>query len=59
MILISTINVFVCRWSFGVLLWEIATLGKPPFAAVDPLTLLDKLKNGHRLEQPLGCPDSL
>jgi len=39
-------------WSFGILLWEIFTLGKSPYAGVRTNELLQYLKSGNRLEQP-------
>ncbi|KAL9955848.1 hypothetical protein ACROYT_G037235 [Oculina patagonica] len=47
-------------WSFGVLLWEIVTLGKLPYKGVNGLVeLYSKLKEGVRLEKPLHCSEEL
>ncbi|XP_078594414.1 uncharacterized protein LOC144872228 [Branchiostoma floridae x Branchiostoma japonicum] len=50
-------------WSFGVLLWEIATFGEEPrYPRVyrpDCGQLVRLLKRGARLEQPEKCPVSL
>ncbi|XP_038113504.1 fibroblast growth factor receptor homolog 1 [Culex quinquefasciatus] len=47
-------------WSFGVLLWEIMTLGRDPYQFVaDWQSFLEYLKQGHRLEQPTNCPDEI
>lgn len=44
-------------WSFGVLLWEIMTLGGQPYQFLPAReNLLRYLKQGHRLEQPRFCP---
>ncbi|KAM4652478.1 tyrosine-protein kinase STYK1-like isoform 2-T2 [Discoglossus pictus] len=46
-------------WSFGILLYEIVTLGAPPYSDLDPSEVLPKLKTKYRLEQPDQCSDSL
>ncbi|XP_002064437.3 tyrosine-protein kinase Drl [Drosophila tropicalis] len=46
-------------WSFGVLMWEMCTLGKLPYAEIDPYEMEHYLKDGYRLAQPFNCPDEL
>ncbi|XP_066279164.1 fibroblast growth factor receptor 3-like [Branchiostoma lanceolatum] len=50
-------------WSFGVLLWEIATLGKDPCYGgriqLDFLQMVGILRQGIRMERPPGCPVGL
>lgn len=46
-------------WSFGVLLWEIETGGLAPYAGMVVSELLNKLKEGSRLEKPRYCSDVL
>lgn len=52
-------------WSFGILLWEMLTLGKMPYPGMDPSTTLTEVKNGYRMPKPtsmygnLDCPDAL
>ena len=43
-------------WSFGILLWEVMSFGKPPYGNWDNYTLLEEVQQGYRLEQPEGCP---
>ncbi|XP_065224646.1 hepatocyte growth factor receptor-like isoform X1 [Planococcus citri] len=43
-------------WSYGILLWEILTLGGVPYPAfTDMGKLIKDLKSGYRLEQPSNC----
>jgi len=46
-------------WSFGVLLWEILTLGQQPYPARTNLQVLHFVREGGRLDRPPNCPDSL
>ncbi|XP_068676965.1 tyrosine-protein kinase receptor torso-like [Montipora foliosa] len=44
-------------WSYGVVLWEIATLGGSPYALKKHKEVLESLKSGYRLEKPDICTD--
>ncbi|XP_076373129.1 tyrosine-protein kinase receptor torso-like [Tachypleus tridentatus] len=46
-------------WSFGVLLWEICSLGATPYPGVANHELLTFLETGHRLEKPKNCSEDL
>ncbi|XP_019638403.1 PREDICTED: hepatocyte growth factor receptor-like [Branchiostoma belcheri] len=46
-------------WSFGVLLWEIMTMGSLPYEGMKGKQMMDMIKDGGRLEKPLYCPDEL
>jgi RYK receptor-like tyrosine kinase len=46
-------------WSFGVVLWEVMTLGRIPYEDVPPEDMLSVLTTGLRLEQPKNCPEDL
>ncbi|KAM4771019.1 proto-oncogene tyrosine-protein kinase ROS [Rhinophrynus dorsalis] len=46
-------------WSFGVLLWEIFTLGQQPYQGYSNLEVLHHVQSGQRMESPMNCPDDL
>ncbi|XP_055846704.1 protein sevenless [Episyrphus balteatus] len=46
-------------WSFGILLWEILSLGQQPYPAQSNLEVLNFVKEGGRLEKPQDCPEKL
>lgn len=46
-------------WSFGVLLWEMFTLGGSPYLSVSVKDLPTRLMQGMRLHQPKGVSDDL
>ena len=47
------------RWSYGIVLFEIVTLGGTPYPTVDPRELLEYLQNGNRMERPDNCSEEL
>lgn len=53
------IDYFVARWSFGILLYEIVTLGGQPYPGINAEYLLEWLKLGKRNEKPPHCHPSL
>lgn len=46
-------------WSFGVLMWEIVTLGGTPFAGIDTQDLVNRLREGFRMKRPAQCDAAL
>lgn len=43
-------------WSYGIVLWEIFTLGSYPYEEFDNGDLGKHLQAGYRLHKPLNCP---
>ncbi|OQV24800.1 Tyrosine kinase receptor Cad96Ca [Hypsibius exemplaris] len=56
-------NIFTTKsdvWSFGILLWEIATLGSTPYPGIKGWKqVMDKIREGYRPEQPTHCKREL
>jgi fibroblast growth factor receptor 1 len=55
-------NVFTVKsdvWSFGILLWEIATLGSTPYPGMDKDQIMKEIKKGYRLQKPSHCDREL
>ncbi|XP_036429548.1 fibroblast growth factor receptor 2 isoform X8 [Colossoma macropomum] len=46
-------------WSFGVLMWEIFTLGGSPYPGIPVEELFKLLKEGHRMDKPANCTNDL
>lgn len=43
-------------WSFGIVLWEMFSLGRTPYPGIDTNQLYVKLLDGYRMEKPEYCP---
>ncbi|XP_078685529.1 uncharacterized protein LOC144918542 [Branchiostoma floridae x Branchiostoma belcheri] len=46
-------------WSFGIVLYEISTLGGDPYPDVAIAHLKDRLQAGFRMRKPEGCPTGM
>lgn len=46
-------------WSFGIVLWELVTLGTDPYPGIDAKDLFKLLKEGYRMDKPNNCSTEL
>lgn len=46
-------------WSFGILLWELCTMGGIPYPGITNREMYKLLKSGYRMEKPAICSDEL
>ncbi|KAJ8258090.1 hypothetical protein GJAV_G00193060 [Gymnothorax javanicus] len=42
-------------WSFGILLYELITLGAPPYPELEPLDIFPQIQNSYRMKKPENC----
>ncbi|XP_067120694.1 tyrosine kinase receptor Cad96Ca [Centruroides vittatus] len=51
-------NIFTSKtdvWSFGILMWEIVTLGSTPYPGLAAAEVMRRVREGYRLEKPEHC----
>ncbi|CAB4006801.1 vascular endothelial growth factor receptor 2-like [Paramuricea clavata] len=46
-------------WSFGIVLWELFTLGGTPYPSIPPSEVAEFLARGLRMEPPHACPEEI
>ncbi|XP_055373140.1 tyrosine-protein kinase Shark [Condylostylus longicornis] len=46
-------------WSFGVTLWEMYSMGEPPYGDMRGVDAIKLIEEGKRLSQPALCPDNV
>ncbi|XP_072388296.1 uncharacterized protein Ret [Diabrotica undecimpunctata] len=46
-------------WSFGILIWELVTLGATPYPGIAVQNLFHLLRQGYRMERPDNCSPGL
>lgn len=47
-------------WSFGIVLWELMTLGATPYPSISAKELFEKLRTSdYRMEKPANCPSDI
>ena len=47
------------QWSFGVVCWEVFSLGKEPYAGVEHQHILQYIESGNRLPKASLCRDEM
>ncbi|CAG2241822.1 Mast/stem cell growth factor receptor kita,Tyrosine-protein kinase transforming protein kit,Mast/stem cell growth factor receptor Kit,Vascular endothelial growth factor receptor 2,Tyrosine-protein kinase receptor Tie-1,Vascular endothelial growth factor receptor kdr-like,Vascular endothelial growth factor receptor 3,Platelet-derived growth factor receptor alpha,Vascular endothelial growth factor receptor 1 [Mytilus edulis] len=57
---LSTVNATTKSdvWSFGIVMWEILSLGETPYGGISSRNVPDRIQNGHRLERPEYSTDT-
>ncbi|XP_071794664.1 uncharacterized protein [Asterias amurensis] len=46
-------------WSFGIVLYEIYTLGSMPYPGLDGREVVRRLQTSYRMDKPDNCPDEI
>eukprot|EP00038_Savillea_parva_P008563 m.177738 g.177738 ORF g.177738 m.177738 type:complete len:603 (-) comp14407_c0_seq1:150-1958(-) len=46
-------------WSYGILMWEVVTVGENPYPDIDSKDVLMRLEEGYRMPEPHDCPPGL
>lgn len=46
-------------WSFGVVLWELVTLGASPYPGMNSYEVVSFLQDGYRMDKPKHCSDEV
>ncbi|XP_070550421.1 tyrosine kinase receptor Cad96Ca-like [Ptychodera flava] len=46
-------------WSYGIVLWEIVTLGSTPYAALSSNQVINMLRGGKRMPKPRHCSEEI
>lgn len=46
-------------WSFGVTLWEMFSLGEPPYGDIRGVDAIELIESGQRLQKPPKCPENV
>ncbi|XP_077374738.1 tyrosine-protein kinase Fes/Fps isoform X2 [Festucalex cinctus] len=46
-------------WSFGVLLWEVFSMGMIPYTSMSNQQVRDEVEKGYRMPAPRGCPSEV
>lgn len=46
-------------WAFGVIMWEILTMGQQPYPARTNQEVFNFVRDSGRLNRPMNCPDEM
>ncbi|XP_052105481.1 uncharacterized protein LOC127738317 [Mytilus californianus] len=57
---LSTVNATTKSdvWSYGIVMWEILSLGETPYGGISSRNVPDRIQNGHRLARPEYSTDT-
>ena len=50
---------YVMQWSFGVVCWEVLSLGKQPYPGIEHQHILEYIESGNRLPKTALCKDEM
>ena len=53
------IDIFRFSWSFGVVFWELITLGASPYPGMNSYEVVSFLQDGYRMDKPKHCADEM
>jgi hypothetical protein len=53
------VNYWSFSWAFGIVLYEIYTLGQIPFVLIDAKDMIQHLQDGNRPEKPDMATDEM
>ena len=49
----------ILQWSFGIVCWEVFSLGKQPYPGVEHQNILQHIESGSRLPKTTLCKDEM